>query len=221
MAPSVNKSAICRRFGWSRHAFDAAVAAGMPVVEAAVHKGAEWAVDPAAVEEWLEARTAREAERQRRWRETEAARRAEAERQVAARWAAEELRHRQEREAAQLRREAEARRREEEARERELEAAYGVVFRRYLRTAVPALGPGWDERPEARAFLSRWPNGRMGGRPRWWLPPPGLLEAMRAEAAKPPSFPRQEADYSHLFPAYSPDLVWPWRSGDAGDAAAG
>src|SRR5918993_4189539 len=113
MAPSVNKSAICRRFGLTRHAFDVAVAAGMPYVVAAPHKGAEWAVDPAAVEAWLEARAAREAERQRRWREAEAARRTEAERQAAARWEAEERRHWQEREAAQLAREAEARRCEE------------------------------------------------------------------------------------------------------------
>ena len=193
------------------------VAEGLPYLAAPRHKGEEWRLAPRAVERWVRARAARAAAEERRRRERDAERRAEAERQAAARREAEERRHRQEREAARLAREAEDRRREEAARERELEAAYSIVFRAYLRAAVPTLGPGWDERPEARAFLAKWPNGRMGGRPRWWLPPPGLLEAMRAEAAKPCSFPYREPDHSHLFPAYRPDLVWPWRA-ESGDA---
>ena len=120
------------------------------------------------------------------------------------------------REAARLAREAEDRRREEAARKRELDASYSVVFRSDRRSAVVPLGPGWIERPEARAFLAAWPNDAMSGRPKWWMPPPGLLEAVRAQAAEPRPFPYREPDHSHLFPAYSPDLVWPWRSGDAG-----
>ena len=118
-----------------------------------------------------------------------AARRAEAERQVAARAAAEELR--QEREAAQLG----ARPRLGAARREAARARSWRPPTASFSAAVPAgrrapLGPGWDERPEARGFLARWPNGRMGGRPRWWLPPPA---SSRPCAPRRPSLRRSPA----------------------------
>src|SRR3954462_10843281 len=82
--PTVNKSECCRLFGWSRYQFDKHVIAGMPVVEAAGHKGAEYRVDPKAVARWLTQRKTEEMAQQRRLQEQYAERRCEAERKVAA-----------------------------------------------------------------------------------------------------------------------------------------
>ena len=107
----VSKTECCRRFGWTRYQFDLHVTAGMPVVEAAGHKGAEWRIDPAAVRRWLAERAAEQAARRRRVAAYHEERRREAER------AAEALRAR-ERQRERARREAE-RRREAEWLERE------------------------------------------------------------------------------------------------------
>jgi phage terminase Nu1 subunit (DNA packaging protein) len=61
----VNKTACCRHFGWSRAEFDKKAAEGMPVVEAAGHKGGEWRVDLDAVTHWDRKVKAEKAERDR------------------------------------------------------------------------------------------------------------------------------------------------------------
>src|SRR5215208_6704911 len=78
--PTVNKSECCRRFSWSRYQFDTNAFAGMPVVEASRHKGAEWRVDPKAVARWVAERKAEEIARQRRLQEAYTGRKREAER---------------------------------------------------------------------------------------------------------------------------------------------
>jgi phage terminase Nu1 subunit (DNA packaging protein) len=70
----VNKSECCRHFGWSRAEFDKKAAEGMPVVEAAQHKGAEWRVNLAAVARWMRKVEEEEAERRRFYRERQAQR---------------------------------------------------------------------------------------------------------------------------------------------------
>src|SRR3954464_11571830 len=108
---TVNKSECCRRFGWSRYQFDLNAFAGMPVVEAAGHKGAEYRVDPRAGARWLAERKAQDEARQRRLQEQYAERRREAERKVAAMLARKYDQERARQEAAK-RREAEWRARE-------------------------------------------------------------------------------------------------------------
>ena len=61
----VNKSECCRHFGWTRAQFDQKAAEGMPVVESAAHKGAEWRVNVAAVTRWVRKMAAEKAERDR------------------------------------------------------------------------------------------------------------------------------------------------------------
>jgi hypothetical protein len=61
----VNKTACCRYFSWSRAEFDKRAAEGMPVVEAAGHKGGEWRVDLDAVIRWDSKVKAEKAERDR------------------------------------------------------------------------------------------------------------------------------------------------------------
>ena len=51
-AEPVNKGECCHRLGWIRYQFDKNVIAGMPVLQAASHKGAEWRVDLRAVSRW-------------------------------------------------------------------------------------------------------------------------------------------------------------------------
>jgi phage terminase Nu1 subunit (DNA packaging protein) len=75
----VNKGECCRHFGWSRAEFDKKVAEGMPVVEAAHHKGAEWRVNLAAVTRWVRKVEAEEAERSRLYWERQTQRSAEIE----------------------------------------------------------------------------------------------------------------------------------------------
>ena len=61
----VNKSECCRHFGWTRAQFDQKAAEGMPVVESAAHKGAEWRVNLTAVTRWVGKMAAEKAERDR------------------------------------------------------------------------------------------------------------------------------------------------------------
>src|SRR3954464_1010253 len=122
---TVNKSECCRRFGWSRYQFDTNAFAGMPVVEAARHKGAEWRVDPKAVARWVAERKAEEIARQRRLQEAYAARKREAERTAQTILAKKYGQERARQEAAK-RREAEWRARETKRQmERWLDRAYG------------------------------------------------------------------------------------------------
>src|SRR3954454_20906124 len=154
--PTVNKSECCRRFGWSRYQFDLNAFAGMPVVEAARHKGAEWRgraparhkgaewrVDPKAVARWVAERKAEEIARQRRLQEQYAERRREAERKVAAMLARKYDQERARQEAAK-RREAEWRAREAKRQmERWLDQAYGHCKRcAYLDIGSPK-GANW------------------------------------------------------------------------------
>jgi phage terminase Nu1 subunit (DNA packaging protein) len=73
----VNKGECCRHFGWTRAEFDKKVAAGMPVVEAAAHKGGEWRVNLAAVARWVRKVEEEEAERSRLYWERQRQRSAE------------------------------------------------------------------------------------------------------------------------------------------------
>ena len=90
----VTKTECCRRFGWTRYQFDLNVTAGMPVVEAAGHRGAEWRIDPAAVRRWLAERAAEQAARRRRAAAYHEECRREAERVVVAKWEREQARER-------------------------------------------------------------------------------------------------------------------------------
>jgi phage terminase Nu1 subunit (DNA packaging protein) len=93
-AQPVNKGECCRRFGWSKYELDRNVTAGMPVIEAASHRGAEWKVDLRAVSRWIEKHRAEEAARRRRLQEYYAEKRREAERIVQARWEREQAQER-------------------------------------------------------------------------------------------------------------------------------
>jgi hypothetical protein len=68
----VNKSE-CRHFGWTRHQFDQKVLEGMPVVEAAHHKGGEWRLNLTAVSRWVRG-VEEEAERRRLCRDRQVSR---------------------------------------------------------------------------------------------------------------------------------------------------
>src|SRR5436305_3433232 len=112
----------------------------------------------------------------------EAARRAERER--VARW------------------EAEARAREEA---RLLDRAYRVCVD--LARSDYGFPPGRplvrDQHPE---FARDWPPYR----PDWWRPPPGLLEAIRAEPGCKP-YGYVEPYWRRWVPPYVPGRPWPWR----------
>jgi hypothetical protein len=79
----VNKSGVCQHFAWSRHQFDANVAAGMPVVRMATSRGDEWKVDLDAVAGWLDEMEQAKLERARRRRAAAEAQRQENERILA------------------------------------------------------------------------------------------------------------------------------------------
>ena len=205
------KAAICREHGWSRYQFDLLVNEGMPVVAGAEHKGCEWQMDSAAVRRWLRERKAREELRRRHAAQQAAEWRAREEA-----LAAERLRSEREQQNKRRRfeeaRVAEIKRRGPEEQERRLlDECYSACFRQALHQSGVPLGPGWTERPQALAFFKEWPNGAHGGRPSWWLPPPGLREAVLADRGKPRIASDGEPDYSHLIPAYRPGQPWPWR----------
>jgi phage terminase Nu1 subunit (DNA packaging protein) len=214
-AQPVNKGECCRRFGWSRYEFDKHVATGMPVIQAASHKGAEWRVDLRAVSRWIEKRKAEEAARRQRVREYYARREAERKAAEKARW---------EQEQAQERARWEAQKRHEAAwqeffrRERlhrRLERAYGHCKRMaYLdlvayceRNGIPGpTGRDWPERfPQYRVD---WPMDR----PLWWMPHPDMLEAILAEPETIP-YGYKEPDWRQWWPGYEPgkQVAWPWR----------
>jgi hypothetical protein len=203
----VNKSGCCARFGWTRYEFDQQVAAGMPVIEAAAHRGREWAVDIRAVEDWLLDRQRAARERQRRWQEEQKRREQERARAMAAKYEAE--------------RRAE---REREARwqaERQACEEAGLLDRAYDICAMLARTDyGYprgtpmraDEHPQCDAD---WPRDRPAG----WRPPPGMLEAIRAEPAYKP-YDYREPDWRQGWPApYVPGRPWPWWADRAEPAA--
>src|SRR4051794_27442614 len=203
---TVNKSECCRRFGWSRYQFDTNAFAGMPVVEAAGHKGAEWRVDPKAVARWLTQQKAEETARQQRLQEEFAVRRREAERNVAAILARKHDRERAQKNAAK-RREAEWRERETKRQmEQWLDRAYGHCKRYAYQDIDSPKGGDWVHRTPH--WSTDWPVPR----PAWWLPPPGLLEAVMAEPACIP-YGHQEPDWRRWVPTYVPGRPWPWRAG--------
>jgi phage terminase Nu1 subunit (DNA packaging protein) len=192
---NVNKGRCCAMFGWTRYKFDQNIAKGMPYVRAAAHKGDEWVVDTAEVGAWVEEQKRRVREYMRRSEErTRTMLRAMEERQEAAR--------RAERERV-ARWEAESRAREEA---RLLDRAYRVCAD--LARADYGFPPGRplvrDEHPE---FARDWPPYR----PDWWRPPPGLLEAIRAEPTYKP-YDHREPDWRRWWPVpYEPGRPWPWR----------
>jgi len=161
-AERVTKSECCRRFGWTRYQFDKHVLAGMPVAEAAGHKGAEWRVEPRAVARWLAERKAQEAARQHRFRERYAEQRREAERAAEALLARKRARERAQRDAAKRRgaewREQEARRQ----RERWLDRAYGHCKRCAYQDVGSPKGADWVHRTPH--WSADWPVER----PPWW-----------------------------------------------------
>src|SRR4051812_21456447 len=194
----VNKGRCCAMFGWTRYKFDQNIAKGMPYVRAAAHKGDEWVANTAEVAAWIEEEKRRRREYVRRSEErTQAMFRAMEERQEAAR--------RAERERV-ARWEAESRAREEA---RLLDRVYRVC------TDLARADYGFprgrplvrDEHPE---FARDWPPYR----PDWWRPPPGLLEAIRAEPGCRP-YGYVEPEWRQWVPAYVPGQPWPWRTADA------
>lgn len=51
-AEVLTKTTCCALYGWSRYEFDRYVQEGLPYLEAAAHKGAQWLLDPDEVAEW-------------------------------------------------------------------------------------------------------------------------------------------------------------------------
>lgn len=205
--PTVNKSAVCRRFGWTRHQFDAAVLAGMPVVIAAVHKGAEWAVDLDDVEVWRAARDAAEAERRRRYADALAVERARQDAAQAEREAAERERRIQERRAEERRYDEVRRLEEERVRQVAMSDCYSACRRLALADAGLRFSPGYMDRPEFKPFLRDWPSGR----PDNWLPPPGMLQIALEERKRDKFAGEPEYNYRPFVPRYVPGQPWPWR----------
>jgi hypothetical protein len=114
---------------------------------------------------------------------------------------AEEARLEQIRARKQAEREERARREEQEWRRRA-----------YFRCAVLVLeqiGCLYGKAPSPRppAFNADWPTSP----PDWWLPPPGMVEAMQAEPRIPPPGYRSP-DLSHLMAPYVLGHPWPWRN---------
>jgi hypothetical protein len=75
------------------------------------------------------------------------------------------------------------------------------------------------------AFNREWPKDR----PRWWLPPPQLYDAMRSflrhrDATRNSNldFPTEVPGWEEWLPPYVPGKPWPWRKpeADADGAAA-
>jgi hypothetical protein len=147
-----------------------------------------------------------------------AERRREEERRRAAAEAAEAARRR-----AQARREAEERLTRAweaywraERRHRHLGRAYGHAKRlAYLdlkedcarRGVDGPVGRDWPERfPQ---FVADWPTER----PLWWVPPPGMLEAVIVEPTTIP-YGYVEPDWRRWVPPYVPGRPWPWRDDD-------
>ena len=201
----LNKSNCCRRFGWSRYQFDIT---SSPVCR--------WSRPPATREPnggsiprpWRAGVAERKAEdeaRQRRLQEAYAARKREAERKVAAMLARKYDQERAQREAAK-RREAEWREREAKRQmERWLDQAYGHCKRCAHQDIGSPKGGDWVHRTPH--WSADWPVPR----PSWWLPPPGLLEAVMAEPACIP-YGYQEPDWRRWVPTYVPGRPWPWRA---------
>ena len=129
-------------------------------------------------------------------------------------------RRRQQLEAAEAeRREEELRRRRGEERRRETAMLFAYSECRLAATAArfPVYTEGLYDTPAFRAFLEAWPVPDQ--RPRWWLPPPGMLEVVMAKLR--PWFAgrvRQQPDFAPLVPT-DIDFTqpWPWRAdGDQG-----
>jgi hypothetical protein len=215
-AERLTKTACCGRFGWSRYEFDKNVAAGMPVLAAAAHKGDEWRVDSAAVQRWLARREAEEAARRRRLQVYFEEQRREAERLVQARWEKERERERARRAAERAREEAWRREREERERSKRLDRAYAACRRlAYEDYGSPkgAFFPNGRPRfahEDHPGFMADWPFAR----PAWWLPPPGMLAAIEVEPTCRP-YGYQEPDWRRWWPGYVLGRRWPWRTADA------
>src|SRR3954471_6437408 len=130
--------------------------------------------------------------------------------------AAAERRRRQLEAAEAERREEELRRRRGEERRRETAMLYAYFECRLVASAArfPVYTEGLYDTPEFRAFLEEWPVPDQ--RPRWWLPPPGMLEVVMAKLR--PWFAgrvRQQPDFAPLVPS-DIDFAqpWPWRAED-------
>src|SRR3954447_8548657 len=126
-------------------------------------------------------------------------------------------RRRQQLEAAEAeRREEELRRRRGEGRRRETAMLFAYAECRLVASAAlfPVYTEGLYDTPAFRAFLEAWPVADQ--RPRWWLPPPGMLEEVMAKLL--PWFAgrvRQQPDFAPLVPTdVDFALPWPWRAED-------
>src|SRR5689334_11449633 len=130
---------------------------------------------------------------------------------------------RQQREAERRRREeAELRARlERERTERALDRAYQVCLRLALRDLDPPLtgrhpnGRPCFRREDFPQYDADWPRAR----PSWWRPPPGMLEAVRAEPGVIP-YGYVEPDWRRWVPPYVPGRPWPWRAAGGGTSDA-
>ena len=79
--------------------------------------------------------------------------------------------------------------------ERWLDQAYGHCKRCAYRDIGSPKGPDWVHRTPH--WSADWPVQRLA----WWLPPPGLLEAVMAEPACIP-YGHQEPDWRRWVPTY-------------------
>ena len=206
---------ICRRHALTRYEFDCLIREGMPYVAGAEDKGGQWQLNPAAVARWLRNRAERVELQRRLYAQRAAERRAEAERYAAARHEAEQVRWRQQREAERQKEVEAQQRRENEARERALYDSYSACFRLAFRAYGVVTGPDWPDRPENQRFLTDWPNAVRGGPPKWWAPPPGMLEFAVAERRREHRFGEPEPDWRQFLVGYEFGTPWPWRRGGA------
>ena len=129
---------------------------------------------------------------------------------------------RERREAERRRAEAELLARlERERTERALDRAYQVCLRLAFRDLDPPLtgrhpnGRPCFRREDFPQYDADWPRER----PSWWRPPPGMLEAVRAEPGVIP-YGYVEPDWRRWVPPYVPGRPWPWRAAGTSDAPA-
>ena len=212
----VNNSECCRHFGWRRYEFDQHVREGLPVVAAAQHKGGEWRINLMAATRWVREKAAAEEARRQRVREYYARREAERKAAEKARWEREQAQERARRAAERAREERWRREREEQLRTKRLDRAYKACRQLAYEDYGSPLGAYWPNgRPrfaheDHPQFMADWPFVRLA----WWLPPPGMMEAIEAKPEYRP-YNYQEPDWRQWVPRYVPGQIWPWRSDGA------
>ena len=120
-------------------------------------------------------------------------------------------------------REARARRLEHERRERErhektvMDWAYSHCFHEAYKAIGAPTGGDRFERPEFVQLRLDFPSPR----PSWWLPPPGMYQAVAEDLPKHRLPDYVEPGWSRWVPPYEPGKPWPWHAPEPADAAAG